>query len=496
MRCFSLTNIALLPVITGAANTSADGDCILQIGFQNSGVPIDLTGIAFSLNWNLVNPDGSVNPNQVLISASTAGNYLTNGTVTGVVSLNVPALKLSRLATGTYQGDLIATAGSETLVVGTIVFTHMATGACLWTALTTTVRNAATANSVGYIPGPGWNQYKANWSSTAAYLTNDVVYDGAISTWIALQPSTNVAPAVGAFWNVVAQGISPTALNAAMSSASASASTATTQAGNAATSASAAAAAAALAGALRGYIGGLTLSNDAANPNTVLDIAPGMATSDDESVLIQLPSAFTKALSAWAVGTGKGGLDTGVVAANTGYHVFLIERIDTGVVDVLFSLSATAPTMPSGYTKKRRIGWIKTNASSQIVAFSQNGDEFIWAAPTLDVNALGVVTTPSLTTMSVPLGIKVNAIIRGLVLIAAGATSGAFLINSPDETSTGADIPSSNITLNVAAGENLAFGQMSVRTNTSGQIRMVSGTTSNIAVTVVTVGWIDTRGRL
>lgn len=60
--------------------------------------------------------------------------------------------------------------------------------------------------------------------------------------------------------------------------------------------------------------------------------------------------------------TGAGGLDTGSVAASTWYSIWVISNGSTTAL--LASLSATAPTMPSGYTYKARIGWIKTLAAS------------------------------------------------------------------------------------------------------------------------------------
>ena len=103
------------------------------------------------------------------------------------------------------------------------------------------------------------------------------------------------------------------------------------------------------------YFGlGLTTAADAANDITV---ATGAAAADAANYdLMQLTSAITKQIdAAWAVGNNAGGLDTGSVGNNT-YYIWLIRRPDTGVVDVLYSLSSTAPTMPTNYTQKRLIG--------------------------------------------------------------------------------------------------------------------------------------------
>jgi len=85
-----------------------------------------------------------------------------------------------------------------------------------------------------------------------------------------------------------------------------------------------------------------------------------------------LSSAITKRLdAAWAVGSGNGGLDTGTIA-NTTYHVWLIQRSDTGVVDALFSTSLTSPTMPTNYDRKRRIGIIVRSAGAILPFLARN----------------------------------------------------------------------------------------------------------------------------
>ena len=67
------------------------------------------------------------------------------------------------------------------------------------------------------------------------------------------------------------------------------------------------------------------------------------------------------------------GLDTGALAINTWYSVWVIWNGTTTAG--LLSLSATAPTMPSGYTHKARIGWIRTDASGNKypLSFKQSG---------------------------------------------------------------------------------------------------------------------------
>ena len=172
-------------------------------------------------------------------------------------------------------------------------------------------------------------------------------------------------------------------------------------------------------GVLRGYIDGLVLSTAGASAS--FGIAAGAAADSTNAVMMALVAAITKTTGAWAVGSGSGSLDTGAIAVSTWYHVHLIRRTDTGVVDVLISLSATAPTLPSPYTQFRRIGSMKTNASSQWTKFIQTDDRFMWDVPVVDVNATNVGTAAVLRALTVPTGI---AVLAHLAVFFGGANMG------------------------------------------------------------------------
>lgn len=245
----------------------------------------------------------------------------------------------------------------------------------------------------------------------------------------------------------------------------------------------------------RGLLNGLTLSNNGSDATNDIDIATGEAASDGTTpYLMILASALTKRLdAAWAVGTGNGGLDTGSIA-NTTYHIWLIQRSDTGVVDALFSTSATSPTMPTNYDRKRRIGSI-IRAAAAIRLFDQNDDTFLYrVVPTADRSSTAAQVA-ALLTLSVPLGIITKPIVK-LTLNIGGASSN---VANALGTATAGGTPSF-VQQAVAA---TAYLDMMVvppiySTNTSSQLyfgcQIVSGTiTGN---TVETLGWVDTRGRV
>ncbi len=79
--------------------------------------------------------------------------------------------------------------------------------------------------------------------------------------------------------------------------------------------------------------------------------------------------SVTPSLSA----SGANGLDAGVSSANTWYSVWVIWNGTTTAG--LFSLSATNPTLPSGYTHKARVGWARSDgtANKYPLSFTQFG---------------------------------------------------------------------------------------------------------------------------
>lgn len=71
--------------------------------------------------------------------------------------------------------------------------------------------------------------------------------------------------------------------------------------------------------------------------------------------------------------TGANGLDIGTLAGSTWYAVWVIWNGTTTAG--LISLSATSPTLPSGYTHRARVGWIRTDATANKfpLGFTQRG---------------------------------------------------------------------------------------------------------------------------
>lgn len=235
-----------------------------------------------------------------------------------------------------------------------------------------------------------------------------------------------------------------------------------------------------------GYLFGLTLST--AGSSATFGVAAGSAMNSTATANMVLASAYTKTTSAWAVGSGNGSLDTGAVANSTWYHVHLIQRPDTGVVDLLTSLSATAPTMPANYTLFRRIGSMKTNGSAQWTSFLQINDWF-YIVPIMDFSGYRAT---ALLTLSLPTGVIVQPL---LTVQSLGANNGSTTISVGPGSGGGTFMWLVNGSYEGQAGGDWVYSAVvGPHTNTSGQIYMGNPTFA-YGSAVTTAGWVDNRGR-
>lgn len=164
------------------------------------------------------------------------------------------------------------------------------------------------------------------------------------------------------------------------------------------------------------HINGFITSNNATDGDHDIDFGQGTATVTDgtDYTIATTSSTVVKQLDAsWAVGTNQGGLDTGSIAADTWYHLWVIMRSDTHVVDFLFSTSATSPTMPTSYDFKRRIGAVLTDGSSNILAYYQLGNHFFWEATQNDISVTSSAATSwtSVTGILTPDDVRTKAVL-------------------------------------------------------------------------------------
>jgi hypothetical protein len=123
---------------------------------------------------------------------------------------------------------------------------------------------------------------------------------------------------------------------------------------------------------------------------------------------------------------GAGGLDTGTIAANTIYYIWIIYNPVSFAVSIIISLSSTAPALPIGYTYQYRVGVMVTDGSNNIRPFNQYGKLFHYipsAGGKQPVAASGVagniltdpsaLITVSLATLVPPTAHKIEIVVGG-----------------------------------------------------------------------------------
>lgn len=110
-----------------------------------------------------------------------------------------------------------------------------------------------------------------------------------------------------------------------------------------------------------------------AGGNTVTVGTAGLVSTMRDSA-DSLDITFTGVLTADLSLSGAGGLDIGVEAPSTWYAVHVIaDREGVLPVAAMFSLSATAPTLPAGYDVFRRVSWARNDPASAILAYDTRG---------------------------------------------------------------------------------------------------------------------------
>lgn len=265
------------------------------------------------------------------------------------------------------------------------------------------------------------------------------------------------------------------------------------------------------ASVFRNYLDGFQTSSAGTK---VLTVGVGAAYDSTNTQFIDFPSAFTKSLAGtWVAGTGNNGLDTGVVAANTTYHAFLIKNPSNGLVDILLSLSSVSPTMPSGYTLKRRIFSAYTDGSSNWITYTQVGDTVYLPAPVILFSTTNAapITNSTIGLSNVPTGIQIKIMGQaGCGGVTNQATGFCWLASptqaapSADTVSYGGNAERSDILFSGGhtGGEASSLYHQNTTyfelwDNVSTQLKLTTAVSSsgNVTVRIRVIGWRDPRGR-
>jgi len=165
----------------------------------------------------------------------------------------------------------------------------------------------------------------------------------------------------------------------------------------------------------------------------------------DQLVLAATTAALTLSTVSVTISTatsGANGLDTGSIANNTWYSVWVIYNGTTTAG--LLSTSATAPTLPVGYTYQARVGWVRyaTAALARTLQYDNRVQYVVTAAtqtpniPIMASGSSGSVYTPTWTAVAwaayapstaAALSLSLGSInIVGLAILAPNNAYGAF----------------------------------------------------------------------
>lgn len=220
-------------------------------------------------------------------------------------------------------------------------------------------------------------------------------------------------------------------------------------------------------------------------------IGPGEARDTTNTEDIVLTASITKQLDAvWSAGNNAGGVETLPVVISDTYHMFAIKNVTTDTVDIIFD-NSLSPTLPSGYTKYRRVGSFLTNAAANISGYTRVGDLCLWTTPPTDVNVSNLPSaTGTLYALSVPTDIQVQA----EVSVGQPNTAAIIYFSSieQDDTTPSIDNPVAQLPYVSESGYRLA-NQFRIRTDTSGKIRARANAGTSNVVWVSTFGWVDDR---
>jgi hypothetical protein len=115
---------------------------------------------------------------------------------------------------------------------------------------------------------------------------------------------------------------------------------------------------------------GLSITNNGTTPSTKIDISANTAIVTNSSGYGFYISSYTCTINLSI--NGVGGLDTGSIAASTWYHLYVVSTGSTN--SCLASISATSPTLPTGYTYYYRVGAMQTDGSSNLYRTLQKGN--------------------------------------------------------------------------------------------------------------------------
>lgn len=160
--------------------------------------------------------------------------------------------------------------------------------------------------------------------------------------------------------------------------------------------------------------------------------------------------------------SGANGLDTGAMANSTWYAVWVIYNPTTDTIAGLISTSSTTPTLPSGYTYRARVGWVRY-ATAALARTLQYGNRVQYVVttgsqtPNLPIMASGSAGSTTVPTWVAVAWANYAPSTISVLLAVAGSANIAGQVNVAPNNSYGGNASTSNPPMYQTNGSNYAY---------------------------------------
>lgn len=188
----------------------------------------------------------------------------------------------------------------------------------------------------------------------------------------------------------------------------------------------------AVAAGIAGSAGNLKLSSTGLSALVTITAGSVCVKNTSNSQVVLNTVSITPSLAV----SGVNGLDAGTTAVSTWYSVWVIWNGTTTAG--LFSLSATSPTLPGGYTHKARVGWVRSDATAnkfplgliqvgRSVQYKPAAASNLLVLPTLASGIQGAINAPTYIPIPVAALIPPTAV-KITVAATLGTGTGTLLV--------------------------------------------------------------------
>lgn len=250
-----------------------------------------------------------------------------------------------------------------------------------------------------------------------------------------------------------------------------------------------------------GGFSNLAITNNSGVPNTRVDVTASALTIPNVLAGAVRHSAVSFTIN--TANTGLNGMDVGTLPASSWVYVWAISNGAT--VGGLISTSATAPTMPAGYTYRYRIGAMPTDGSSNFYRTMQKGTRAKYvvtpatntAAPRAIVaisgSGVGNPSTPTYVGYSVSAIVPPTASLLHLQLMTVSAVSSTIVLIAPNANygayNSATNMPPITSVTDTTSNQTLIQSISGTLMLESTNIFVAAG--SNSSITIAGEGWTD-----